>query len=70
MEIKMGPTLSDCSPGVRDMPRPQPALSAAKARHGSVWPALAIMIGLLSALAWSGFLGWAVYRMIGGLWGW
>jgi hypothetical protein len=33
-----------------------------------IWPVLGIMFGALASLAWTGFLVWAVGRMILGLW--
>jgi hypothetical protein len=38
-----------------------------KARRDPIWPVLVALLGLLASLAWSGFLGWIVGRMIGAL---
>ena len=35
---------------------------AGKAKRHAVWPVLIIALGLFASLAWSGLLGWVVYR--------
>jgi hypothetical protein len=38
---------------------------AVKAKRDPIWAILVLTLGLLSSLAWSGFLAWVVGRTIG-----
>ena len=53
--------------GTKINQRAAEASTAVKAKRDPIWPAPVIMMGLLASLAWSGFLGWVVYRMIDAL---
>ena len=60
----MSTTLTDTDPSVQIIQRAAKASIAVKAKRDPIWPALVVTMGLLASLAWSGLLGWVVYRMI------
>jgi hypothetical protein len=41
------------------------ASTVVKAKLDPMWAIVALTLGLLSSLAWSGFLVWAIGRMVG-----
>jgi hypothetical protein len=69
MDIIGAPTVTDPDTSVQDVQKPSAAPIAAETKRGSIWPVLLIIVGMVLTLAWSGFLGWAVFRTIGFLLG-
>jgi hypothetical protein len=45
--------------------RVREASTVVKAKLDPMWAIVALTLGLLSSLAWSGFLVWAIGRMVG-----
>ena len=39
--------------------------SPASGARAPIWPTLVVLLGLVASLAWTGFLVWAVGRLIG-----
>ena len=63
--VAMSTTLTDTDPSEQIIQGAAEASVAVKAKRDPIWPILVISLGLLASLAWSGFLAWAVGRVIG-----
>jgi|ERR1700674_2991579 hypothetical protein len=69
VRVAMSTTFSDIHPNAEPKIVQQSAVATdvVEANH-PIWSVLGIMFGALASLAWTGFLVWAVGKIILGLW--
>jgi hypothetical protein len=69
VRVAMSTTFSDIHPNAESKIVQQPAVASdvVEANY-PIWSVLGIMFGALGSLAWTGFLVWAVGKIILGLW--
>jgi hypothetical protein len=60
----MSMTRTNTDPSVQLIETAAEGSIAVKTNRHTIWPVLMVAMGLLTSLAWSGLLGWVVYRMI------